>query len=85
MSEEYIEPSRVILNYRGQVFVSIEDGKGDTHSALVSAVVLYNKLKADYDAEDTLRCLECAKENNIKAPEPNKIEKKIIDSPQAVL
>ena len=77
--------SKVIMNYRGQVFVSVEDAGGDTIHAHVLAKMLYDDLKADYDHENKVSCLECAKENNIKPPEgPQKPKKGINNEIQAV-
>ncbi len=79
------ETSKVIMNYRGHVFVSVESGQGDTEYAYGRALLLYNKLKADYDHENKVSCLECAKENNIKPPEgPQKPKKGINNEIQAV-
>ncbi len=76
--------SRIVLNYRGAIFVSVEDADGCTLDAQSAAVVLYDKLKADYDAENKINCLECAKANNINPPETQKPAKGSIDSVQSV-
>ncbi len=80
MSEDKTNGIKVIMNYRGMIFVSIEDADGHTDIAKRMATNLYDKLKMDYDSENLKSCLECAKENNIKSPEGPRVPEKTVNN-----
>ncbi len=74
---------RVIINYRGAIYVSVEDKDNTRGQNIDAAKYLFDELKKQYDAENAVNCAVCAEANNIIPPQPPK--KITAESPMDVI